>query len=126
MSEAERDATELARLLGRVSEVPVPPLLDSQVQLAGRMLVGRLARERECPAAFVWSVFVGVAMALLIAVLPVLKGDLSVLLPALKGELAAPLSSCSLSCIIAGLNLLALFSGSVILIRKRMEGGGHG
>ncbi len=115
MSETDRDAAELARLLGRVPEVPVPRHLDQRVQMAGRMLTRRLARERECPVAFVWSIFAGMAMVLL-----------AVVLPALKGEFSVPQPTNLVFYAVAGLNLLALFSGSVILIRKRMEGGGHG
>lgn len=115
MSETDRDTEELGRLLGRVPEVPVPPLLDRQVQLAGRMLARRLARERECPVAFVWSVFAGAAMVFITAVLP-----------ALQGELPVPQPTHLVFYAVAGLNLLALFSGSVILIRKRIEGGSHG
>lgn len=115
MSETDREAEELGRLLGQVPEAPVPPLLDQRVQMTGRMLTRGLARERECPLAFVWSVFAGVAMVLLTAVLP-----------ALKGELTVPQPAHLVLYIVAGLNLLALFSGSIILIRKRMEGGSHG
>ena len=115
MSETDRDAEELARLLGQVPEVPVPPLLDQRVQMVGRMLTRGLGREQECPAAFVWSVVAGVGMGLLLVVLP-----------ALQGELVLPQTSHLVFYAVAGLNLLALISGSVILIRKRMEGGGHG
>lgn len=115
MSETDRDAEELARLLGQVPEAPVPPLLDQRVQMVGRMLTRGLARERECPIPFIWSVFAGAAMVLLVAVLP-----------ALKGELPVPQPTHLVLYAVAGLNLLALFSGSIILIRKRMEGGGHG
>jgi Kef-type K+ transport system membrane component KefB len=115
MSETDREVEELGRLLGPVPEALVPPLLDQRVQMMGRMLTRGLARERECPLAFVWSIFAGAAMVLLVAVLP-----------ALKGELPAPQPSHLIFYAAAGLNLLALFSGSVILIRKRREGGGHG
>lgn len=115
MSETDRDTEELGRLLGQVPEAPVPPLLDQRVQMVGRMLTRGLARERECPIPFVWSVVAGAAMVLLVAVLPALEGELPVSQPSYLIFYAA-----------AGLNLLALFSGSVILIRKRMEGGGHG
>lgn len=115
MSQTDRDAEELGRLLGQVPEVPIPLLLDRQVQLAGRMLASRLGRERECPVAFVWSVFAGVAMVFISAVLP-----------ALQGELAMPQPTHLVPYVIVGLNLLALFPGSIILIRKRMQGGGHG
>jgi hypothetical protein len=114
MSEKNREAEELARLLGQVPEVPVPLLLDQRVQAMGRMLAGRLGQERDCPVAFVWSVFVGTAMVLLTAVLP-----------ALKGEVPEPQSTHLVFYAVVGLNLLALFSGSVILIRRRMEGGSH-
>lgn len=115
MSETDRDTEELARLLGQVPEAPVPPSLDQRVQMVGRMLTRGLARERECPLAFVWSVFAGAAMVFITAVLP-----------ALNGELPVPQPNHLVLYVVAGLNLLALFSGSVILIRKRMEGGGHG
>jgi len=115
MSETDRDGEELARLLGQVPEVPIPPLLDQRVQLVGRMLTRGLGREQECPAAFVWSVVAGVGMGLLLVVLPALRADAAVMQTPHVVFYA-----------VAGLNLLALISGSVILIRKRMEGGGHG
>ena len=115
MSETDRDITELGRLLGRIPEVPVPPLLDQRVQMVGRMLTRGLGREQECPAAFVWSVVAGVGMGLVVVVLPALRAD-SVVVQTPHLVFYA----------IVGLNLLALISGSVILIRKRMEGGGHG
>lgn len=88
MSETDRDAAELSRLLGR---------------------------EQECPAAFVWSVVAGVGMGLLV-----------VLLPALRAGSVVMQTPHQVFYAVAGLNLLALVSGSVILIRKRIEGGGHG
>lgn len=115
MSETDRDTEELARLLGQVPEAPVPPLLDQRVQMVGRMLTRGLARERECPLAFVWSVVAGVGMGLLLVVLPALRAG-SVVMQTPHLVFYA----------VAGLNLLALISGSIILIRKRMQGEGHG
>lgn len=108
MSEKNREAEELAQLLGPVPEVSVPPMLDQRVHAMGRMLAGRLGQERECPAAFVWAAVVEIGVVLVVAASRLME------VPLLAPE-AVPVWIY----IGAGLNLLALLLSPLILLPAR-------